>query len=75
VLADIDWLIEMQGPEDDAGGSFWQETGRNHRDMVARYGFESFKRHLNWQYGGFAQAGKWALPRIESGAGFSGSRS
>jgi len=48
VLADIDRIAAAQGRDDDDGASFWQSTGRQHRDKIAS---ETFKRHVNFQYG------------------------
>lgn len=45
VLAEIDALTSG-----DTSG-FWRTLGRKHRDLIARYGFENFKRTINFEYG------------------------
>lgn len=60
VLADIDKLAARQNRDDDAGGSFWENTGRKHRELIECHGFETFKRHLNWQYG------SWPITKYSS---------
>lgn len=44
VLAEIDSIVASDK-------TFWNELGRKHRDMIARYGFENFKRTINFEYG------------------------
>lgn len=54
VLADIDSIADAQASAvERAGedGSFWRTIGLAHRQSIERYGFDSFKRHINFQYG------------------------
>ena len=58
VLTDIDRIAAEQNAVDDDANSFWQEFGKAHRDTIAKYGFETFKRHVSgygaWQITTFA---------------------
>ena len=51
LLSDIDRIVASQGPDDDDNNTFWHNLGKVHRDKIARYGFETFKRHINFGYG------------------------
>jgi putative sugar O-methyltransferase len=60
VLSDIDRIAASQGPDDDDGNTFWHNLGKVHRDKIARYGFETFKRHINFGYG------SWQITKFSS---------
>jgi putative sugar O-methyltransferase len=60
VLTDIDRLAAAQHPEDDSDSTFWQGLGQVHRDKIATLGFETFKRHINFQYG------SWQITKFTS---------
>ena len=59
VLADIDRIAAAQNAADDDANSFWHEFGKTHRDNIARYGFETFKRHVT----GY---GSWQITKFSS---------
>jgi putative sugar O-methyltransferase len=59
VLDAIDEFARSQtGADDD--GEVWGSIGTDHRQMIERYGFASFKRHINFQYG------QWAVSTLRS---------
>jgi hypothetical protein len=60
VLSDIDRIAASQGPYDDDSNTFWHKLGKVHRDKIARYGFETFKRHINFGYG------SWQITKFSS---------
>jgi hypothetical protein len=47
VLSDINRIAVAQGRDDDHNNMFWHNLGKIHRDKIERYGFETFKRHIN----------------------------
>src|SRR5205823_8976500 len=40
--------------------SFWYNFGKAHREKIATYGFETFKRHINFGYG------SWQITKFTS---------
>jgi SAM-dependent methyltransferase len=58
-LTDIDRIAAAQNAVDDDANSFWSEFGKIHRDHIACYGFETFKRHVT----GY---GSWQITKFSS---------
>jgi putative sugar O-methyltransferase len=60
VLADIDRIAGFHGKVPGDSRPMWQTLGAEHRRKIEQHGFDSFKRHINFQYG------QWGISKFTS---------
>ena len=60
VLADIDHIAAVHAAISGSDPAFWLTLGAAHRRKIERYGFATFKRHINFQYG------QWGISTFRS---------